>query len=356
MRESLDRIFLPLSILTFTIQVAILFFPNIPLHWQLVPLIFLLLCTLYFVVIRSMLDTSEAKPTAKQEWRDGEVDDGHRTYRYSAARYGIGYDDLDVECLLHDNGSATVTRRVRVEAFSQIEKLDTYLVIPEQPQEGHTWDIDLLEVGSLFPGTKVSLLEISEAQGRLSALLGIAPPLIKGQQVKYEMREELPPSLYAIDLTDEERAKRKKPYDYFGWTISRPTRKLELKVFFPQRIRPEGYGIEVRYASAAPGIPAETFQLEEQRRLTKPSLYGPQADRFCLRLEVEYPMTGLVYILRWEPLRRGLEKRLSAETPNGPPSSVDLQEKGTKKGREKLSQTASVQAREDNARQQKSAS
>ncbi len=238
-----------------------------------------------------------------------DVDPSETAYTFSAARYGIGYDDLAIECLMHLDGSATVTRTVSVEAFSQIEKLDTYLVIPEEPPEGQSWDIDLLEVRSLSVDMKVSLSEVLPAQGRLSALLELGPPLIKGQQVQYEMREELPPSLYAIGLTDEEKAKRKTPYDYFGWTISRPTRRLRLRVFFPERLRPEGHGLEVRYASAAPGIPSETYQLEEQGRLGRPSLDGPQAARFCLKLEVEYPMTGLVYILRWEPLTPGTGKR-----------------------------------------------
>ena len=270
------------------------------------------LWTHFITDLARALGNQSSSKTLPEPGPSESVDDAERCYKYGAERYGIGYDDLDIECLIHQDGSATVTRRVDVEAFSQIDKLDTYLVIPEAPLEGETWDIDLLQVRSLFPGMEVALAYVKEAQGRLSALLTIRPPLIRGQQVQYEMREELPERLYGIGLTEEEQSKRKTPYDYFGWTISRPTKRLRLRVFFPERLTPEGHGLEVRYASAAPGIPSETFQLEEQRRLGRPSLDGPQADRFSLKLEVEYPMTGLVYILRWEPLTpvTGKKRRL----------------------------------------------
>jgi hypothetical protein len=130
----------------------------------------------------------------------------------------------------------------------------------------------------------------------------ISPPLIEGQQVRYELVEHLPEGLYGVNLTRAQQRVRKTDYDYFGWTINRPTRKLRLRTYFPERLEPTDYGVEVRYASAAPGIPSVAYQLEEQGRLERPSLDGPDGGRYSLKLDVSYPMIGLVYILRWLPL------------------------------------------------------
>lgn len=226
--------------------------------------------------------------------------DAERAYHYSSERYGVGYRRLEVECTIRPDGSARVQRRVEVEAFSEIRQLDTFLLIPELPPSGEEWNIDPVQVRSLSPEYNVSRRTFGQ-QGRLSALIMIAPQLGAGEQFTYELTEQLPAGLYAIDLAEEKLAKRQ-PYDYFGWSINRPTRKLSLKVYFPEEIKPV-YDSEVRYASAAPGIPSESFHLEERKRFAKPNLIGPQGGRYVLTLEVDYPMIGLIYILRWQPLK-----------------------------------------------------
>ncbi len=280
---------------------------HIPESLRPLPLIVLIVCSVYFLAIRNTIDRSEPLPSnelpvSPPSEPGHPLNDAEEAYKYLAERYGIGYDQLAVACTVHSDGSAEVRRRVEVKAYSEIRQLDTFLLIPESPPPGEKWTIDPLQVRSLSPDYNVSRRTFGQ-QGRLSALIMISPQLGAGEQFTYELTEQLPASLYAIDLAEEKLAERKTSYDYFGWSINRPTRKLSLKVYFPEEVKPEVYGFEVRYASAAPGIPSESFHLEERKRFARPNLIGPQGGRYVLTLEVDHPMIGLIYILRWQPLK-----------------------------------------------------
>jgi hypothetical protein len=239
---------------------------------------------------------------SKHKITDARLTDGEGAYRYFAMRYGIGYKQLDVDCTIRLDGSARVRRTVEVEAFSQTKQLDTFLLIPESPPSDREWDIDLLAARSLSPDFSVSIPKVLEQDGKLSAKLEISPQLGEGQQIVYELVEKLPAGLYAVDFTEADLANRKTPIDYFGWTVNRPTRSLNLDVYFPVDTKPDSFGFEVRYASVAPAFPSDNYQREEEKRI-RPTLIGPEGGRYCLRLCVDYPMIGLVYILSWEPLK-----------------------------------------------------
>lgn len=237
-----------------------------------------------------------------------------QAYNYSATRYGVGYELLEIECFINEDGSATVKRKVTLMSFSEINKLDTYLLIPEKSPSGAPREIASGEIRSLTPKTSINKGELREEFGRLSVEIIISPSLSVGSSASYEMTERLPPRLYAVRSSREEIRSREAQYDYFGWNVNRPTRKLSLRVYFPgfpYPIKPDIYGAEVRYASAS-GFPANRIQHEEQKNLKGPIL-TEQGDRYYLDLEVEYPMIGLVYILRWQPIEE-FEKTTPNET------------------------------------------
>lgn len=228
------------------------------------------------------------------------VSPAEQAYAYFASRYGIGYDLIQVQWTIDRDGSATLRRIIEIEAFSKIENLDTYLLIPESSQERQ---IDFVSVDSLTEGRTVTLSDIKKELGRLSALTTISPPLNRGEKIRYSMKEKLPKGLYAIDMTAAELAKRRADYDYSGWNINRPTRKISLQVEFPPYFKPNIFSSEVRYASAS-GFASVRTHYEEEQNSTPTLTLGPTGDRFLLKLEVDYPMLGLIYILRWRPIPR----------------------------------------------------
>lgn len=233
------------------------------------------------------------------------LSDRQTTYLFTSKRYGIGYDSLRIECIVNEDGSAIVQRTVDVKAFSNLSKLDVFLLIPEKKEDSSTQEtIDLSKVKSLTPNRIVSVDKSKKNSHELSAIIDIAPPLTEGEHVTYEMIEQLPPKLYAINLNDLEIYQRKTPYDYFGWSINRPTRKLYLNVFFPEFFVPHDYGVEVRYASAS-NFPSETLHHKEMEFIKKSlKTTGPEGGRYALRLDIDDPMIGLIYLIRWQPLHK----------------------------------------------------
>lgn len=220
--------------------------------------------------------------------------DAEKAYTYSAARYGMGYDTLRLRLSIREDGSAEVYRYVDVEAYSQIDSLDTYLLKNEE-EEGNSV-IQLKEAISLSPDKVIRIEDKRDDMSRLSSVMIISPQLSYGDRLTYEMLEETTPGLFAVDL--ETLQEREVPNDFFGWNINRPTRKLILEVHFPKDCIWDKYESEVRYADVG-GHPSPNLQLAEKRRLQEPKVKSVNQHP-VLRLEVEYPMTGLIYILRWQ--------------------------------------------------------
>ena len=221
-------------------------------------------------------------------------------YIITADRYGIGYESLEVSCTIREDGSAITRRKVKVRAYDRVSEIDNYLLTPEKlPPNGV---IENLNVRSLTKKYSVASRTKVE-QKRTSAILSFSPPLLEGECLEYEMIEELPKNFYAINFSEEAISARETPFDYFGWNINRPTRKLSIKVYFPERSKPNFFRTQVRYASTS-GFPSDRSQYREQAHLDLPTMDGPDGDRFVLTLEVEYPMIGLIYILRWQPIAK----------------------------------------------------
>ncbi len=237
------------------------------------------------------------------------LSDAIQAYTYFASRYGIGYDALEIKWTINEDGSALLQRVIEIEAFSKIESLDTYLLIPESNKDRK---INFKSVDSLSPGWNVALSDVKRELGRGSAMISISPPLKREEKMRYAMVEELPAGLYAINLSAEALSQRQSKYDYCGWNINRPTRKVSLQVEFPQYTKPEIFSSEVRYASTS-GFPSSTEHYEESQRFGPVLTLSPKGDRFILRLDIDYPMIGLIYILRWQPIAKEVASAISID-------------------------------------------
>lgn len=221
-------------------------------------------------------------------------------YQYLAQRYGIGYDMLQVQWTIANDGSAEVRRVVNVEAYSPTQTLDTFLLVPERSPQGQERTIDAARVDSLTPGKQVKLVRKIGERGKLSTLVEIIPTLKNQDSIKYQMVENLDKGLYAIGLSEREIRERETLYDYVGWTINRPTRHLSMEVYFPPQFAPNTYSLAVRYASAS-GLPSHQQNYREEELLRRPAMTILDGKHY-LKLEVDYPPTGLIYFIRWDLL------------------------------------------------------
>lgn len=229
-------------------------------------------------------------------------DDGI-AFQNAAERYGLAYESLDVKWIINSDGSAIVNREIEITATYRLDELDTFLAYgSEQTGEGKPGEINraFVEVESLTQRSKISVKDIRLTGSRLSALLGIVPPLTHGQSMTYRMRHQVPKGFYTI-FRDSTGSDPNKDYDHSGWTISRPTRNLHLRVYLPTgNVKPEEYDLHVLYASAS-DFPTQRAHYEEGARAPQVELRETDQERYLLELSIDYPVTGLVYVLRWLP-------------------------------------------------------
>lgn len=221
-----------------------------------------------------------------------------------AKRYGIGYRDLRVECIIDSDGSAKIIRRVIVDAYSKLSTLDTFLLIPESRYGAPAWDLRVQDADSVNSKRTVQAEERAIEPGKLSLLLTISPELNAGEALEYRLTETISAGLFAIGLTPEQLTQRLSPLDYFGWHINRPTKRLEMRVIFPPgHALPSTFDHEVRYASAS-ALPSVRRQDEEYKRIGAPYPGEANDGRKTLELVVDYPMAGLIYMMSWKPTPR----------------------------------------------------
>jgi hypothetical protein len=218
----------------------------------------------------------------------------------------MGYGSMAINWRISKDGSAELHRHVLVEAYSRLQSLDTFLVVPEATSDHLTTVIPVKvseDMAEALSERKVRLGPIAKDAGRLTAIIDISPALETGDAVPYIMEEKLPAGLYKIH--EEDLARRTTPYEYVGWTISRPTRRISVTVCFPPNLQPEEPDLEVRIQGAAPGTVTQRHHEEEENGLRQsyPKAGWTTDGRYELMLEVSYPVLGLIYFLRWKKLK-----------------------------------------------------
>lgn len=219
-------------------------------------------------------------------------------------RYGIGYTSLEIDCVINNDGSATVTRTVELIAESDITQLDTVLFILTE-KDGY-WDIKNLRVKSTETKHEVTASSELQDRNKQSVKISFSPPLRPKDVAGYSLVEKLPAEFYSFAHSDEE-LKTLRKYDqlfgyndYFGWHINRPTKKFIVRVFLPENWKTQQFESKVLHATAS-AFPSSSEQREENRRLDF-GLFGPEVNRYYLELSIDYPMIGLIYLISWQPI------------------------------------------------------
>lgn len=225
-------------------------------------------------------------------------------FEYSTKRYGVGYLSMLIECVINEDGSATIARRIELIAESDLSSLDTSLLVPTEGDD--EWDLERLRLYSTTTDRIVTVVEEMTEFNLQSVRLVFSPPLRPKDETGYILIERLPEEFYSFTNSLKELKEKRKSddftglSDYFGWHINRPTKYLKLKVTFPENWKPRQTESKVLVAKAS-GFPSTIEQREENRR-TKFNLVGPEVGSYRLELEVDYPMIGLIYIMSWQPV------------------------------------------------------
>ena len=214
------------------------------------------------------------------------------TYVFDSKVYGMAYEDLIVHCTICNDGSAVFRREIDLMTYSLISETNHYMLLPEAPQNGEDF-VELVDVKSLdrFRTLTPQVLELSS--GRTSLRVSISPPANPGDHIKYQVTEKSPPGLYAVTGLEE----RKMAFDYLAWDIWCPTKRLEMKVLFPEGVRPRDFGHDAWYALGQ----GRSRHAQEFERV-KECLRQREEGVYCtLSAFIPYPVLGLTYVITWVP-------------------------------------------------------
>jgi hypothetical protein len=225
----------------------------------------------------------------------GEVKD-EIAYVFNSQRYGMSYEDLVAHCTILDDGSASFRREMDLRAHTQVAEVSHFMLLPEASRNGE--DLELISIKRLPPFVPLRTLtwQVTElSSGKISLTVSISPSLQIGNGFRYEIVEKSPPSLYAVTGLEERRV----PYDYFAWDINRPTKRLEMKVLFPEGIQPPAFESDVWYAVGQ----SRSRHDQEFNRLSALLKPAQEGIYYALMAVIPYPLLGLTYAIKWTPAR-----------------------------------------------------
>jgi hypothetical protein len=207
--------------------------------------------------------------------------------------YGMSYESLIVDCTIRHDGSAIFQRKIDLSANLPIQEMDHYMLLPEASLKGEA--LELVEITPPGPFRKLTPTVTALSSGRMALTVSIQPSMSPGDHIRYQVKEKSPPSLYAVTGLEE----RKVEYDYFAWDISRPTKRLEINIFFPEDVQPVDSELDVWYA-----VGQSRSRHDPEYKRVRDYLHGRQEGvHYTLGATVPYPVLGLSYVIKWSPPR-----------------------------------------------------
>jgi hypothetical protein len=232
--------------------------------------------------------------------------DKERVYAYYAERYGWGYDALRVSCCIEPDGSVVLEREATLTAYSKLTQLEQTLhVDPVSAAQELTLDKDQINFASLTSGVDVSCGKVIPLDKGWAVQVNFNPPIEPGGCVTFRVQEKLR-HIYAINYSPEQLRAENIKDQWLNWKLDRPTLHFHHQVTLPDGFEPFNQGHRVLFPPLPEDIDdAHRLQEEEQRlKLLTIHIMNSSSWHCNLELDVHLPILGLLYMIRWDPLRR----------------------------------------------------
>lgn len=216
-------------------------------------------------------------------------------YEFSRERFGVGHEEVVFESEIDAEGQAKVSRYVIISAYSRIETLDTDLFYPEDDDNpDKKLEFKSVKALSRKPGLKIEAKEQERPRGKAYDLF-FKPPIEPGEIADYRLEEFARGPHFGLGQPGLDAET-----EFWGWNTDRPTKKLTLRVVFPDGQTAENPRTVVMRASCSSG--RKPRMENEERRVGRPIFADPRADgKVELVLDVESPVHGLRYLMYWDP-------------------------------------------------------
>jgi len=222
-----------------------------------------------------------------------------RLHQVISRLHGLEYARLELYGKLDTDGSMVFTRTMEAVAHDEgINAIDHYMHTPEA----------LTRLGPTAPDIPVPTVEIiqgkhtatatihRQSKDHLRFIVNFTPQLRVDNPVVYVTKEHYSKQTFAIFCDQlREVPTNVRDREYFAWDITHPTKSFKLEIEFPPNLHPKTFEPEVWRGASRVVKDNETMAIWES---LKPV---PRGDSTSLVLEVDYPLLGLTYVIKWKP-------------------------------------------------------
>ena len=230
--------------------------------------------------------------------------DPQKAYFTLARRYGLAYRELRVVQTIGLLGQVELRREITVvTADETLGKISQSLNI--QPGKDETVEIlkkERVFVTAQTPGFNAVVDDIVPLAGGWFVEVVFTPIVSANSEIQFTLSEILPEGNMKVGWTKAKFAAENIKNQYFGWRIDRPTQHFHAEVRFPRSYEPKGVRALVAYQPLPESI--GDARLHEREGATVQSLLQTVRinDLPSLTMDVELPLLGMMYLLRWDPL------------------------------------------------------
>jgi hypothetical protein len=263
--------------------------------WVIFVLALLIVAILGYRAYPTWLLKSLIAGTGPKKPADKEIA-GEVAYKFNSQLYGLAHQELITHCMVRPDGSAAFRREIEMVAYAPVDTTELYMILPEAQKTGE----GLLEVIRVEPLTELYRIQKKEtmpSSGQMYLTLSFLPALEPGDCMRYAVEEESDPGLYDVGG----QALRQMEYDYFAWDIIKPTKKLVMKVIFPEGFMPAKVEPDVWHALGQ----GQSTHSREFNRVKELLRRGREGIMHTLEFAIPYPILGMTYVIRWYPRESG---------------------------------------------------
>lgn len=257
----------------------------------------LLLAGVYAVIGIAFLIVLHFLALKKAYARTPEDENPHRLLcRLDGEQIGLIRIEHTTHTDIANDFSAKIFYQSRIKAIApRVDGMEHFASVPSRPAglEG----VLVTEAEERREGhTQIRPVIARQTANDCFFVLNFVPPLRRGQEIMYSYRQNFPAQTFITSA--DELAARRLDFDYSTDMIPYPTERLVSTVVFPHGFIPQWVRYDVWMGKAFVRHVSEYVRLETLGAFES----GYTADnRLYMKLDVQYPVRGLIYVLRWMP-------------------------------------------------------
>lgn len=222
-------------------------------------------------------------------------------YEANAQTYGFRYERLHVRTVLSQDGSAIVSRTVKVVGTSaELAEVHHYLMVPGSREDAQSaQSVGVAQLSCDDPRRVVAVEKVNSPEGNSRFKVKISPALARGGDIEYMLEETVPPASFAVT---RDQLQPGFPYEYVAWEVSRPTKELVLETEIPLALGTQMHNLDV-WRGTEYGHDTLVSEFDRVKPEWKEDTrYLAGEDYHRLVLKVRFPILGMRYVTKWTPV------------------------------------------------------